>query len=227
MSWIVESRCAIAIVVRPGHQHVQRVADDQLGLGVDARGRLVEDQHARIERQRPRERQQLLLPHRQRRAALGDRARIAVRQPLDERLGMDGARRTPHALVVDRRVAEPDVVGDGAGEQVHVLQHQAEQAAHVVEIELADVDAVDRDPPALHVVEAQQQVDQRRLPRAGGADDADALAGADVEADALQHEVFVRCRRTTRRRRRCARLPARDAAPAASARRSRPARRAA
>ena len=56
-----------------GHQHVQRVANQQLGFGVDARRRLVEDQDARIERQRARERQQLLLPDRQRRAALGDR----------------------------------------------------------------------------------------------------------------------------------------------------------
>ena len=60
------------------------------------------------------------------------------------------------------------------------------------EVELADVDAVDRDPAALHVVEPQQQVDQRRLARAGGADDADALAGADLEADtSLQHAVWL------------------------------------
>ena len=50
-----------------GHQHVQRVADQQLGFRVDARRRLVENQHARIERQRARERQQLLLADRQRR----------------------------------------------------------------------------------------------------------------------------------------------------------------
>ena len=188
---MVDSRCAIAIVVRLGHQHVQRVADDQLGFGVDARRGLVENQDARIEGQRARERQQLLLPDRQRRAALGDRARVAVRQPLDERLGVHRARRAAHALVVDRRVAEADVVGDRAREQVHVLQHQAEQPAHVGEIELADVDAVDRDPAARHVVEPQQQVDQRRLARAGGADDADALAGADLEADVLEHQVVV------------------------------------
>ena len=73
MSWIVDSRCAIAIVVRPFISTLQGVADEQLGLGVDARRRLVEDQHARIERERARERQQLLLPDRQRRAALGHR----------------------------------------------------------------------------------------------------------------------------------------------------------
>ena len=73
MSWMVDSRCAIAIVVRPAISDAQRVADQQLGLGVDARRRFVEDQDARIERQRARERQQLLLADRQRRAALGDR----------------------------------------------------------------------------------------------------------------------------------------------------------
>ena len=179
MSWIVESRCAIAIVVRPGHQHAQRVADEQLGLRVDARRRLVEDQHARVERERARERQQLLLPDRERRAALGDRARVAVRQPVDERVGVDGARRRAHALVVDRRVARADVVGDRAGEQMHVLQHEAEEPAQIVERQIADVDAVHQDPPARHVVEAQQQVDERRLAGAGRADDADALPRPD------------------------------------------------
>ena len=73
MSWMVDSRWAIAIVVRPAISTLQRVADEELGLGVDARRRLVEDQDARIERQRARERQQLLLADRQRRAALGHR----------------------------------------------------------------------------------------------------------------------------------------------------------
>ena len=43
MSWMVDSRCAIAIVVRPAISDAQRVADEQLGLGVDARRRLVEN----------------------------------------------------------------------------------------------------------------------------------------------------------------------------------------
>ena len=55
------------------HQDVQRVADEELGFGVDARRRFVEDQHARIEGQRAGERQQLLLADRQGCAALGDR----------------------------------------------------------------------------------------------------------------------------------------------------------
>jgi hypothetical protein len=45
------------------HQHVQRVANQHLGLGVDAGGGLVEDEDLRVEGQRPRKREQLLLPH--------------------------------------------------------------------------------------------------------------------------------------------------------------------
>jgi len=43
------------------HHHPKRISNQQLGLGVDARRRFVEDEHARIERQRPCKRQQLLL----------------------------------------------------------------------------------------------------------------------------------------------------------------------
>ncbi len=195
----------MAIVVRPGHQDVQRVANQQLGLGVDARGRLVEDENPRVERQRPREREELLLPDRQRRAALGDRALVSERHPFDEAVGVHRRRRTPDIVIADRRVAKANVVGNRSGEQVDVLQHQAEQPAQLVERQLADVDAVDENPPAADVVEAQQQVDQRRLAGARGADDADALAGPDLERHVLENVVRRRCRRTRRGRRRCGR----------------------
>ena len=61
------------------------------------------------------------------------------------------------------------------------------------EIELADVDAVDQDAAALDVVEAQQQADDRGLAGPGGADDADALAGRDLERDVAEDPVARRC----------------------------------
>ena len=48
-------------------------------------------------------------------------------------------------------------------EQPGVLEDHAERAAQVVAGHLAGVDAVDRDPPAVDLVEAHQQVDERRL----------------------------------------------------------------
>ena len=166
------------------HQHLQRVADQQLRLGVDARGGLVEDQDrgsnasARAndsscfcptDRSRPRSATGLSSPSGSRsmkRSACTARGRAHARR---RRCG----------------VAQPDVAGDRPGEQEHVLQHEAEEPAQLRQRHLADVHAVDQDAAARHVVEPQQQADDRRLARAGGPDDADALPRLD--------------RRTTRR----------------------------
>src|SRR6266542_3781543 len=67
-----------------------------------------------------------------------------------------------------------------------VLQDEAEKGPEPAEIPLADVDAVDRDPPALDIVKAQQQVDERGLPGSGCADNADALARVHVERHILE-----------------------------------------
>jgi hypothetical protein len=161
-----------------GHQHVQRVADEQFGFGVDAGRGFVEDQHARIEGERAREREQLFLADRQRRAALGHRARVAVRQPLDERLGVHGPRRLAHAFVVNRELPSRMLSAIVPENRCNVLQHQAGESANLARSRSRIVHAVDRDPPPLHVVEAQEQIDQRRLAGPGGPDNADALARA-------------------------------------------------
>ena len=61
-----------------------------------------------------------------------------------------------------------DVVADGAREQERFLLDDADLAAQVVARVLLEFDAVEQDAPAGVVVEARQQVDQRRLARTGG-----------------------------------------------------------
>src|SRR5215470_11429636 len=94
---------------------------------------------------------------------------------------MDCRDRPPHGRIVYRIVAKPYVAANGSGKQMHILEHQPEQRAELVEIHRADVNATDRDASLLHVIEPQQQVDDRRLARAGGSDDRDALASVDGE----------------------------------------------
>ena len=52
-----------------------------------------------------------------------------------------------------------------------------------MQIHFADVDAIDANGALLHVVEAQQQGDDRGFACAGVADDGDGLAGLDGEGD--------------------------------------------
>ena len=90
---------------------------------------------------------------------------------------------------------------------MRILQHHAEIAAQIVEIEIADVDAADADGSALDVVEAQQQAGERGLARAGVAHHGDGLARLDAEADVARAPSLRLCRRTRRGRTRRPRAP--------------------
>ena len=70
--WIVDRRWAMTMLVRPLEQPVEGLLDELLGLGVDRRGGLVEDQDAGIEGQGAGEGDELLLPHREPGAPLPD-----------------------------------------------------------------------------------------------------------------------------------------------------------
>ena len=115
---------------------------------------------------------------------------IALRQLPDEavRVGELGG---GDAFLV-RRVQPPeaDIVHDRAGEQVRVLQHHAERAPQVRLLDLVDVDAVVADLAVLDIVEAVDQVRDRRLAGAGGADEGDLLAGLRVQLDVVQHHLL-------------------------------------
>ena len=76
----VERRCAISNVVRPHEHPAQRRVDLLLDPRVDRRGRVVEQQDLGIGEQRPRERDPLALPAREREALLADDGVVAVRQ---------------------------------------------------------------------------------------------------------------------------------------------------
>src|SRR5262245_7956852 len=124
-------------------------------FGVDARRRFVEDQDWPVERERASERQELFLAGGQRRATLGHGGVEAVRWRIDEPLRTDRRRRSLHRRVIDRLRTEPDVAPDRPGKEMHVLKDEREKTAKARQLELADVDTVDANLPALDVVEAQ------------------------------------------------------------------------
>ena len=76
-------------------------------------------------------------------------------------------------------IGERDVVAHRAVEQHVLLQHDADLAAQPGRIDHGEIDAVDQHAAALGHVEALDQLGERALARARGADDADDLAGRD------------------------------------------------
>ena len=69
---MVDSRWAMTIAVRPGEQPPQALLDARLGVQVDVRRRLVEDEDPRVGDQRAREGDELALARRELHAALAD-----------------------------------------------------------------------------------------------------------------------------------------------------------
>ena len=142
---IVDSRCAMTNVVRPGQQRGHRRLNQLLALRVEVARRLVQDQNLRRRQDGPRDCQALALAARQLHAALADERLVLLGQPHDELVRV----RTPRGVLdlgVRRLVpAVGDVVAHRAVEQKHILLHDREQRAIRCEAEIADVRSVEED----------------------------------------------------------------------------------
>ena len=69
-----------------------------------------------------------------------------------------------------------DVVPDRSGTEPGLLENHSVAAAKRLAGQIPNVAAVHYDGSGADVIEPHQQVDQRSLPAAGGADDGDALS---------------------------------------------------
>ncbi len=164
---------------------LQRALDGRLGLVVHGTGGLVQHQDRRVLEQRPGQREALALAAGEAHAALAHRGVEPLGQRLDEVPGLGGARRLDDLGLGGVRLAVGDVVAHRALEQVDVLADQADGPAQRGQLELADRLAIDADLARRGIVEAQQQLDQGRLARAGGADQCQGMPRRHGQLDAL------------------------------------------
>ena len=79
--------------------------------------------------------------------------------------GLGDLERLPQLVVGGVGLAVAQVAGDGAGEQVRLLGHEADAAPQQLGVEVAHVDAVDEHAARGGVEQAGDQVEQRRLAR--------------------------------------------------------------
>ena len=100
-------------------------------------------------------------------------------------MGVSHLGRGLHVLVRGVQPPVADIVRNGARKQVGVLDDHGERAAQVVLADVADVDAVVGDASAADLIEAVDQVDDRGLTGARGANEGDFLSRFGVEADVV------------------------------------------
>src|SRR5260370_24756193 len=94
-------------------------------------------------------------------------------------------------LLGNPHCAEPDVAGDGAGDQMWVLQNHDKSPAQRFEIELADVNSTNPNGSALNFIKAQQQAGERGLTRARMSHHRDRFARLNTETEIVKHPVLV------------------------------------
>ena len=173
---------------RPAFDHGgQRLLDGSLRRGVEARRRFVEDDHGGVGERDAGDADELALPRGE-----ADAARLHVGlepvrkrgEPLER---ADLLERVANLVVGRLRVRKPNVVGEGAAEEVPLLRQHHDPVPQRLERAVAQVDAAQPDRPVLRVVLACQQLREGRLARAGDADERHVLARLEAERDALHH----------------------------------------
>ena len=176
----------MAMTVRPRISRSSAVADRFLGLDVERRGRLVQQQDRRVLQEGAGDRDPLALAAGKLDAALADHCGEALGHGLDEAEAARRACRGDDFLVAGFGPAIADVVHDRAVEERDVLGHDADLLAQALLGHQRDVLAVDQDAAGLEIVEALQQGEDGRFAAARFADQPDALAGLDAQVEVLE-----------------------------------------
>src|SRR6267378_2679591 len=118
-------------------------------------------------------------------------ARAAFGKGADEFAEADFVNGAFDGGAIDAGRAQSNVRFNGAGKKKGILEHDAELAAEILQVDQANVFAVEKNLSALNVVKAEQEGDERGFPGAGMTDDGEGLAGGDAERDIAQNPVVV------------------------------------
>ncbi len=166
--------------------------DRRLGGVVDRRGGVVENQHPRGGEHRAGQRDALPLAAREREPALADQRVVALGQALDELRHLGRLRRGAHLLLGGVGAAVGDVGPDRVGEEEGVLEHHPEGRPQLRQAQLPHRHAAEAHPPVLRVVEAGEQLGDRRLARARRPDQRHGLPRLDVQGQPVEHRLAAR-----------------------------------
>ena len=171
----------------PGHEPLEGLQDEVLGLGVEGGGGLVEDEHRGVAQQGPGDGDPLALPTRQRRPPLAQHRVVALGQGGDELVDVGRLGRGLDLRGRGAGASVGDVVGHRHGEQERLLQHDGHLGAHALQRGLPHVDAVDAHGARPGVEEARHQGDEGGLAGAGRTHDGHRLARAGLHVDVSEH----------------------------------------
>ena len=160
--------------------------DFGLGLGIERGGGFVEDEDGGVADEGAGDGDALALAAGEALAAFAEGGVVALREGLDEVVGVGFAGGGDDFLARGADFAEGDVFGDGGVEEEDVLADEGEVGAEVGDAEGFERDAVDFDLAGGGIVKAEEEVDEGAFAGAAFAGEAEALAAREVEADVVE-----------------------------------------
>ena len=167
------------------HQTVHALLDVLFRSRIDRARRFIEDQDRCLGYRRSRDIKKLSLALAQVRAIALNNGVIALWKPHDKGMGRCHLRRLNDLLIGSIQSSVADILHDRPRKQMGVLKHHGDMAAQLVPLNMTDINAVDGDGPALDIVEAVDEVRDRRLPGSRGTHEGDLLSRLCVKADIL------------------------------------------
>ena len=167
------------------HQTVHALLDVLFRSRIDGARRFIEDQDRCPGYRRSRDIKKLSLALAQVRAVALQNRVIAPGKPHDKGMGRCHLRRLNDLLVGGIKPSVADIFHDRSRKQMRILTHHGNVAAQLVPLNMADINAVDGDGPALDIVKTVDKVRDRSLSGSRGAHEGDLLSRLRVEADIL------------------------------------------
>ena len=167
------------------HQRIHALLDVLFRSRIDGARRLIKDQDRCPGYRRSRDIKKLSLALAQVRAVALQNRVIALWKPHDKGMGRCHLRRLNDLFIGGIQSSVTDILHDRPRKQVGILKHHGNVAAQLVPLNMTDINAVDGDGPALDIVEAVDEVRDRRFPGSCGTHEGDLLPRPRVEADIL------------------------------------------
>lgn len=167
------------------HQTVHALLDVLFCSRIDGARRFIEDQNRCLGYRRSRDIKKLSLALTQVRAVALQNRVIALWKPHDKGMGRCHLRCLNDLLVCGIKPSVADILHDRSRKQVGILKNHGDVAAQLVPLNMADINAVDGDGPALDIIEAVDEVRDRRLSGSRGTHEGNLLPRPRVEADIL------------------------------------------
>ncbi len=175
----------------PLHHGAHGVANLVFLAGVDRTRCIVEHQHAWVGNDGTCNRHSLTLASAEREPALADRRVVSLGEPCDEVVCAGKSRSAFHRCHIRIGFGKGDVVSNGIVEQEGFFEHHTDVLTQFAYIELAQIDAVQRDAALFHVIKAQQEPNDRALARTGGTHQRNRLPRCDGDTHTVEHFVHV------------------------------------